>query len=102
MVHWEQPRHVRDENIGNGLDMSWTRSGCLKYSKPPGSAVEDSLQRALLRAQVIVDEATKRHIINQVMLQHLGILRDTMYRGYYMLDTFRYKHHREKDAKDKL
>jgi len=60
-----------------------------KCSNPPGLAVEDSLQRALLRAQVIIEEAVGRQITNQAMLQQLGLLRDAMHRGYYKLDTFR-------------
>ncbi|KAJ1287502.1 hypothetical protein BS78_02G014900 [Paspalum vaginatum] len=55
--------------------------------------MEDRLRRILLRAQVIIDEATGRHIRNQDMLLQLGILRDTMYRGYYTLDTLRYQSH---------
>ena len=62
-----------------------------KCSNPPGLAVEDSLQRALLRAQVIIEEAVGRQITNQAMLQQLGLLRDAMHRGYYTLDTFKYQ-----------
>ena len=39
-----------------------------KPSKPKVLDVEDSLQRALLRAQVIIDEAAGRNITNQAML----------------------------------
>ncbi|CAL4986016.1 unnamed protein product [Urochloa decumbens] len=63
--------------------------------------VEDSLQRILLRAQVIIDEATGRHITNQAMLQQLGMLRDAMYQGNYILDASRYQSHDE-DGKDSI
>ena len=71
-----------------------------KVSKPPALAVEDSLQRVLLRAQVIIDEAMGKHITNQAMLLRLNLLRDAMHRGHYVLDTFRYQHQDEDDAKD--
>jgi hypothetical protein len=62
--------------------------------------MEESLQRALIRAQVIVDEAMWRKITNQPMLLQLVMLRDAMHRGYYMLDTFRYQPHDDEEAKD--
>ncbi|PAN05537.1 hypothetical protein PAHAL_1G237200 [Panicum hallii] len=61
-----------------------------KVSTPPAPALEDSLQRALLQAQVIVDEATGRHITNQAMLLQLDMLRDAVHKGSYALDNFRY------------
>jgi hypothetical protein len=73
-----------------------------KSSKPNVLELEDRLKRALLRAQVIVDEAMGRHITNQAMLQQLDTLRDAMYRGCYILDTFRYRLHGEEDAKDQV
>lgn len=52
--------------------------------------VEDRLQRVLLRAQVIVDEAMgRRRITNQAMLRQLDALADAVHRGHYALDTFR-------------
>ncbi|XP_022679574.1 disease resistance protein RGA2 [Setaria italica] len=73
-----------------------------KSSKPRVLDVEGSLQRALLRAQVIIDEATGRHITNQAMLQQLDMLRNAMYQGCYKLDAFRYQHHDEKYAEDQV
>ncbi|OQU88327.1 hypothetical protein SORBI_3002G013600, partial [Sorghum bicolor] len=59
-------------------------------NKPPVlDDVEDHLRRVLLRAQVIVDEATGRQITNQAMLRQLDAMTDTVHRGYYALDTFR-------------
>ncbi|CAL5077618.1 unnamed protein product [Urochloa decumbens] len=58
-----------------------------KSSKAKVLDVEDSLQRVLIQAQVM-DEATGRHITNQAMLQQLDMLRDAMYHGCYILDTF--------------
>ncbi|CAL5077206.1 unnamed protein product [Urochloa decumbens] len=71
-----------------------------KISKPTLMDVEDRLPRVLLRAQVIIDEAMGRHITNQAMLLQLSMVRDAMYRGYYMLDTFSYQSHHE-GRKDK-
>jgi hypothetical protein len=71
-----------------------------KISRPIPLDVEDCLHRVLLRAQVIIDEAMGRHITNQAMLLQLVMLRDAMYRGYCMLDTFRYQLHDEEEAKD--
>nr|CAB3451772.1 unnamed protein product [Digitaria exilis] len=62
--------------------------------------VEDRLHRVLLRAQAIVYEAMGRHITNQAMLQQLDMVRDAMYRGYYMLDSFSCQPHDE-GTKDK-
>ncbi|PNT71448.1 hypothetical protein BRADI_2g27750v3 [Brachypodium distachyon] len=64
-----------------------------KYSSPMAPAKEEEklqiLQRLLLRVRVIVEEAERRHIGNRAMVHQLGILRKEMYRGYYILDTFR-------------
>ncbi|KAK3161790.1 hypothetical protein QOZ80_1BG0081440 [Eleusine coracana subsp. coracana] len=54
---------------------------------------DENLQRLLqmlLRVQVIVEEAEERHITNCAMLQQLQMLRETMYKGLYLLDTSRY------------
>ncbi|CAL4982948.1 unnamed protein product [Urochloa decumbens] len=73
-----------------------------KCSQPPALAVEDSLQRALLRVQAIIVEAMGRHITNQAMLLQLNMLIGAMHRGHYVLDTFRYQNHNEQDAKDQV
>ncbi|PNT76820.1 disease resistance protein RGA2 [Brachypodium distachyon] len=61
------------------------------YCKRPEQSPVVNLERILLRAQVIVDEAAGRCITNQGMLQQLSMLRDTMYGGFYVLDAFRYR-----------
>ncbi|XP_040375952.1 putative disease resistance protein RGA4 isoform X2 [Oryza brachyantha] len=56
--------------------------------------VEENLQRlhrVLLRIQAIVEEADERRITNQAMLLQLRVVRATMYRGYYFLDSFRHR-----------
>jgi len=71
--------------------------------KPPTAPdVEDRLRRILLRAQVIVDEAMGRQITNRGVLQQLDMLRDAMYHGYYILDTFRYQSHSEEETKGQV
>lgn len=56
----------------------------------------------LLRVQATVEEAERRDISNQAMLQQLDILRHGMYRGYYVLDAFTCTGHGDGDpaAKD--
>uniref|UniRef100_J3KZR7 NB-ARC domain-containing protein n=1 Tax=Oryza brachyantha TaxID=4533 RepID=J3KZR7_ORYBR len=75
-----------------------------KYSERVTTTTEeerlDNLQRLLLRVRIIVEDAEERHVTNQAMLHQLNILRKEMYRGYYTLDTFRFRAHdvnREKD-----
>jgi len=64
--------------------------------------VKDRLHKVLLRAQVIIDEAMGRHITNQAMIIQLGMLRDAVHRGYYMLDTYIYQPNNEEEAKDQV
>ncbi|KAK1601315.1 hypothetical protein QYE76_000120 [Lolium multiflorum] len=71
-----------------------------KYSKLPVQAMEINLERILLRAQVIVEEAEGRHITNQGMLRQLRMLRDAMYQGFYVLDTLQYRAFQEDGAGD--
>ncbi|VAH63850.1 unnamed protein product [Triticum turgidum subsp. durum] len=68
-----------------------------RYLQSKG-AEEEKLQRlraVLLRIDATVEEAEGRHITNQAMVQQLQMLRRGMYRGYYTLDTFRYRAHRD-------
>nr|CAB3451733.1 unnamed protein product [Digitaria exilis] len=120
--HWECPQEVRgqvrvpkhyvpDERepqmdilLSAVLGEVTTRSINLfmsKRPKPSALDVEDRLGMILLRARVIIEEAMGRQITNQAVLQQLDILSDTMYRGYYLLDTFRYQSHKE-EAKDQI
>ncbi|CAL5077210.1 unnamed protein product [Urochloa decumbens] len=71
-----------------------------KFSKLTAHTMEENLQGAVIRAQVIVDEAMGRPITNQAMLLQLNMLREAMYRGHYVLDTFRCQPYNEEDAKD--
>lgn len=73
-----------------------------RSARPTALDVGDSLQSALFRAQVIVDEAMGRHIANQAMLQQLDMLRDAMHRACYVLDTSRCQSHDEEDAEDQV
>ncbi|KAK3124285.1 hypothetical protein QOZ80_7BG0584450 [Eleusine coracana subsp. coracana] len=66
-----------------------------KFSKPTELDVAGNLQRALLQAQVITDEAIGRPITNHAMLMQLNLLREAIYRGCYKLDTFRYQSYNE-------
>lgn len=44
------------------------------------------LQRLLLRAGAVIDEADGRRVTNRAMLLQLKQLREAIYRGYYVLD----------------
>ncbi|CAL4964390.1 unnamed protein product [Urochloa decumbens] len=59
-----------------------------KFQEPGSTDDVVRLQRALLRARVVVEEAERRQVANQAMLQQLNQLRGKMCRGAYMLDTF--------------
>ncbi|KAL6845060.1 hypothetical protein ACP4OV_024555 [Aristida adscensionis] len=65
-----------------------------KYRQPRGAEQKlQLLQHVLLRIDAMVEEAEGRHITNQAMLQQLEMLRQHMYGGHYMLDSFRYRGH---------
>ncbi|CAL4947697.1 unnamed protein product [Urochloa decumbens] len=55
-------------------------------------AIEDNLQRlrrVLLRIRITVEEAERRHVTNCVMLRQLQLMREGLYRGYYMLSAYK-------------
>ncbi|CAL4941132.1 unnamed protein product [Urochloa decumbens] len=51
----------------------------------------DRMQQLLLRIHAVVEEAEGKYITNPIMLRQLRCLVDSMYRGYHILDVFRYK-----------
>ncbi|CAO2185093.1 unnamed protein product [Urochloa humidicola] len=59
-----------------------------KFQEPGSTDDVVRLQRALLRARVVVEEADARQVANQAMLLQLNQLRGEMWRGAYMLDSF--------------
>ncbi|CAL4957404.1 unnamed protein product [Urochloa decumbens] len=60
-----------------------------KFQEPLGSSGGVvRLQRALLRARAVVEEADARLVTNRAMLLQLNRLRREMYRGAYVLDAF--------------
>ncbi|KAL6851733.1 hypothetical protein ACP4OV_020297 [Aristida adscensionis] len=64
-----------------------------KYSCKQDPAEENlqRLHRLLQRACAIVEEAEGRHVTNQGMLQQLKSLRDEMFKGFYLLDSYRFR-----------
>ncbi|KAK3161791.1 hypothetical protein QOZ80_1BG0081450 [Eleusine coracana subsp. coracana] len=67
-----------------------------RYSRAKAEETEQKLQRLqrlLLRIEATVEEAEGRYITNQTMLRQLEMLRQGVYGGHYMLDTFRYRGH---------
>ncbi|CAL4964391.1 unnamed protein product [Urochloa decumbens] len=60
-----------------------------KFQEPGSTAdVAERLQRALLRARVVVEEAEARQVTNRAMLLQLKQLRGEMCRGVYVIDAF--------------
>ncbi|KAG8077758.1 hypothetical protein GUJ93_ZPchr0007g5826 [Zizania palustris] len=49
------------------------------------------LQRLLQRIETVVLEAEGRHITNQAMLRQLQMLREGMYKGYYLVDAIKHR-----------
>ncbi|CAL4957405.1 unnamed protein product [Urochloa decumbens] len=64
----------------------------VRKCQEPG-ATEDAvrLQRALLRAGAVVEEAERRQIANRAMLLQLNQLRRDLYRGTYVLDALSWR-----------
>jgi len=63
--------------------------------------IDEKLQRLqllLLRVHTVVEEADGRHITNSGMLMQLKLLSERMYRGYYVLENFKYRPTRESAA----
>ncbi|KAL6842152.1 hypothetical protein ACP4OV_028131 [Aristida adscensionis] len=58
---------------------------------------DEHLRRKLLRIRAIVEEAEGRQIKNQAMLEQLRVLQAGMYKGYYVLDSFKCRAHQEQD-----
>uniref|UniRef100_K3ZCT9 Rx N-terminal domain-containing protein n=1 Tax=Setaria italica TaxID=4555 RepID=K3ZCT9_SETIT len=52
---------------------------------------KENLHCKLLRVCNIIEEAEGRQIRNQAMLDQLKVLQGVMYRGYYVLDAFKYR-----------
>ncbi|KAK3159989.1 hypothetical protein QOZ80_1BG0053850 [Eleusine coracana subsp. coracana] len=65
-----------------------------KYQESSAADISDTivrLQRALLRARVVVEEAEGRQIANRAMLQQLSQLRRQLCRAAYALDAFMWR-----------
>ncbi|KAL6642534.1 hypothetical protein ACP70R_020715 [Stipagrostis hirtigluma subsp. patula] len=62
----------------------------------------ERLQQLLLRIHAVVTEADGRYITNPWMLMQLKLLVASMYRGYHILDIFRYKSLVENIAHDEV
>ncbi|CAD6219751.1 unnamed protein product [Miscanthus lutarioriparius] len=66
--------------------------------------MEDKLQRLqllLLRVRTVIEEADARCITNSGMLMQLKQLSESMYRGYYVLENFKYRPVIESDEQKK-
>ncbi|XP_051218086.1 putative disease resistance protein RGA1 [Lolium perenne] len=71
-----------------------------RLSKPEKLAMptEETLRRKLLRVHVVVEEAEGRQITSRSMLEQLKLLREAMYRGYFVLDSFKYRSCQEPES----
>ncbi|CAO2197805.1 unnamed protein product [Urochloa humidicola] len=75
------------------------------YNRRRQKGVKENLQRLhcmLLRIQATVEEAEGRHITNQAMLQQLQMLREAMYKGFYLLDTSTYQMLQQERSNDQV
>ncbi|CAM0908291.1 unnamed protein product [Alopecurus aequalis] len=61
------------------------------HQQPGVDRILRRLERVLLRIDTIIEEAEGRHITNQGMLCQLGVLRQGMFRGRYVLDSVRFQ-----------
>ncbi|TVU49972.1 hypothetical protein EJB05_01320, partial [Eragrostis curvula] len=82
------------------------RDGCRVKHQSHGSGDRDGkvlfiveVNGDLLRVRIVVEEAEGRHIKNTAMLEQLKLLQVGMYRGYYVLDTFRYRDYQAHNCK---
>uniref|UniRef100_A0A0E0E6Y7 NB-ARC domain-containing protein n=1 Tax=Oryza meridionalis TaxID=40149 RepID=A0A0E0E6Y7_9ORYZ len=76
------------------------KRACRCYSKLPLLSNEEKIQRLermLLRLAAAIEEADGRRILNHGMLRHVNMLRQDMYRGYYILDSFRFPEAHEEE-----
>ncbi|KAL6643939.1 hypothetical protein ACP70R_018705 [Stipagrostis hirtigluma subsp. patula] len=73
---------------------------CKETSSASQPSDDEHLRSKLLRVHVIVDEAEGRQIRNHAMLEQLKTLQVSMYRGYYVLDTFRYRSYLQEDSSE--
>lgn len=78
-------------------------SSIIKRHMNPAGQLENKLERLqhlLLRVHLVVEEAEARYITNSGMLVQLKMFIDGMYRGYYLLDTFKCKRELQMDKSD--
>ncbi|GJM93300.1 hypothetical protein PR202_ga09845 [Eleusine coracana subsp. coracana] len=91
-AHWNS--HARPARMRQGCAQISTASFIIHNYYQRQKGAEENLQRlccVLLRIQATVEEAEGRQITNQAMLQQLQMLREVMYEGCYLVDTFGYR-----------
>ncbi|KAG2600344.1 putative disease resistance protein RGA3 [Panicum virgatum] len=63
---------------------------CHRWRKAGGmDDAPQRLRRVLLRVQAVVEEADRRRVTNQAMLRQLQLMREGVYRGYYLLSAIK-------------
>jgi len=71
--------------------VSFTLDRCYHRWRRAGG-MEDApqrLRRVLLRLEVVVEEADRRRLTNHAMLRQLQLMREGVYRGYYLLSAIK-------------
>ncbi|KAJ1285166.1 hypothetical protein BS78_03G259300 [Paspalum vaginatum] len=69
--------------------ISFAVDKCYYHRRREGTLPDNlqRLRRVLLRIQATVEEAERRRVTNQAMLRQLQVMREGMYRGYYLLNA---------------
>lgn len=58
----------------------------------------ETLRRKLMRVHVVVEEAEGRQITSRSMLDQLKLLQEAMHRGYFVLDSSKYRSYQELES----
>jgi hypothetical protein len=74
--------------VGRAISFTVDRC-CHRRLKGRTEDTPQRLHRVLLRVQTVVEEADRRCVTNQEMLRQLQLMREGVYRGYYLLSAFK-------------
>lgn len=78
-----------------GRFISFLMNKCLDHVCSESEEKVERLQQLLLRVHTVVEETEGRYITNARMLTQLKTLAAVMYQGYHVLDSIRYRQHKE-------
>ncbi|CAO2166216.1 unnamed protein product [Urochloa humidicola] len=83
---------VLSEIISRSISFAMDKCYRGRRHEAPAATIEDNLQRlrrVLLRIQITVEEAERRRVTNRAMLRQLQLMREGLYRGYYVLSAYK-------------